>query len=52
MNELGIWGINEFQSLERGKRDDAIRKMKKIKGATIRQVARLTGIPKSVIDRI
>ncbi|SMD00535.1 transposase [Sporomusa malonica] len=51
LNELGIVGINELQSLERGQRDDALRKMKKIKGATIRQLARLTGIPKSVIDR-
>ena len=48
----GISCISELQSLERHKRDEIIRKLKEINGVTIRQLSRVTGISKSVIDRI
>ncbi|AJQ26190.1 transposase [Pelosinus fermentans] len=51
MKELGIVTISELQRLKREQRDDVIRKMKERKGVTIRQLARVTGISKSVIDR-
>ena len=45
--------ISELQRLQREQRDDVIRKMKDMmQGVTIRQLARITGISKCVIDRI
>ena len=41
-----------LQRLQREQRDDVIRKMKDMQGVTIRQLARIAGISKSVIDRI
>ena len=52
LNTLGIVSISELQRLEKGQRDNTIRKMKDMKGVTVRQLARITGISKSVIDRI
>lgn len=50
--ELGISNISEFQQIEKHKRDEIIGALKAIDGVTIRQLSRLTGIPKSTIDRI
>ena len=50
--KLGFKSINEFQQLDRVKRNEIIREMKSIKGITVRQLSRITGISKSVIDRI
>ena len=47
--KLGIKNISELQQSEKQKRDDAI---KKVKGITIRQLARIIGISKSVIGRL
>jgi len=52
LKRYGIVSISEIQKLEKAKRDDIIKKMKRIEGVTIRQLSRITGISKSVIDRI
>jgi putative transposase len=52
LNTLGIVSTSELQKLEKEQRDDAIRKVKEIHGVTVRQLARITGISKSAIDRI
>lgn len=52
LNRIGIGCISQLQQLNKEQRDEVIRKMKKIEGITIRQIARMTGISKSVIDRI
>jgi hypothetical protein len=50
--KLGLQSSSEIQHLERDKRNEVIRKLKAIEGATIRQLSRITGISKSVIDRV
>ncbi len=50
--EWGVCNISELQRLEKEKRNDYIRKIKKIEGVTIRQIARVTGISKSMIGRV
>lgn len=49
--KLGLVSINILQQLDRDRRDDIIRKLKKLEGVTVRQLSRVTGISKSVIDR-
>jgi REP element-mobilizing transposase RayT len=49
---LGTQSISEFQQLDRDKRNEIIRKLKSIEGVTIRQLSRITGLAKSVIDRL
>lgn len=51
LNNLGFASFSELQRLEKGQRDDALREIIRISGASTRQLARLTGISKSVIDR-
>jgi putative transposase len=50
--QLGITNANEFKQLEKRKRDDILKNLKSIEGVTIRQLSRVTGISKSVINRI
>ena len=50
--KLGVKNISELQKSEKLKRDDAIKKVKAINGVTIRQLARITGVSKSVIGRL
>jgi len=50
--ENNFQSSSELQHMERVKRDEIIRKLKSIEGVTIRQLSRITGISKSVIDRI
>ncbi len=50
-NMLGINNIAMLQSLDRGGRDSLLRELMKIDGVTIRQLARITGVSKSVIGR-
>jgi len=52
LTELGITSISELQRLEKRQRDDLLRKLKELQGVTIRQLARITGISRSVIDRV
>ena len=47
----GISSISTIQHMEKGIRDEIIRAMKSIDGVSIRQLSRVTGISKSVIDR-
>ncbi|MCR6546606.1 hypothetical protein NVS47_13975 [Dehalobacterium formicoaceticum] len=46
-----IYDINELKQLEISKRNKIIEAEKSKKGVTIRQLSRITGITKSVIDR-
>ncbi len=46
-----INSISELQRLAKEQRDEVIRMIKKTKGITIRQLARVAGISKSVSDR-
>lgn len=41
----------EIQIMEKGKRDEVLRQIKKIDGISTRQIARLTGISQSVVTR-
>lgn len=43
---------NKLQQMEKEERDAIIVSLKEIKGVSIRQIARITGISKSVIERI
>ncbi|WP_373665478.1 hypothetical protein SPSIL_021410 [Sporomusa silvacetica DSM 10669] len=52
LSEMGITSISQLQQLNKEQRDEVIRKAKKIEGITIRQLARITGFSKSVIDRL
>lgn len=52
LSEMGITTISQLQRLNREQRDNVIRKLKEMDGITIRQLARITGISKSVIDRL
>lgn len=48
----GIADISELKQLEKSRREEIIRAVKALNGVTIRQLSRITGISKSVIDRI
>jgi len=52
LQQEGIGTISQLQRLKKDNRDEIIRKMKEMQGITIRQLARMTGISKSVIDRM
>ena len=52
LSEMGITTISQLQRLNKEQRDNVIRKIKEKDGITIRQLARITGISKSVIDRL
>ena len=49
--ELDIMDPKKVRQLEKGKRDEILKKLKIKNGVTIRQLSRITGISKSVIDR-
>jgi REP element-mobilizing transposase RayT len=51
-HNIGIDNISKLQRIEKEKRNEYIRKIKNIEGITVRQLARVTGISKSVIGRI
>lgn len=52
LKELGILNISELHRLDKPERNEFIRKLKKMPGVSIRQLARITGISKSMIGRI
>ncbi|TFJ94162.1 transposase [Lentibacillus salicampi] len=52
LEKLGIPSRSKIQQMEKGERDALILELKKLNGVTIRQLARVTGISKSVIGRI
>lgn len=51
LRDMGIASISQLQQCGKEQRDDVLRKLKERDGVTIRQLARITGISKSVIDR-
>jgi REP element-mobilizing transposase RayT len=50
--QLGIINISEFKQIEKNKRNDILKNLKSMEGVTVRQLSRITGISKSVINRI
>lgn len=48
---LGIENISVLQKMVKKDRDDVLGKLKRLNGVTIRQLSRITGIPKSIIHR-
>lgn len=52
LSTLGIKNISELQQIEKVTRDDILRKIKLLRGITLRQLSRITGISKSVLGRI
>ena len=52
LKKLGLQSISELQRLEIDRRNVIVRELKSIEGITIRQLSRILGISKSVIDRI
>lgn len=51
LNRLGIQTVTQLQRLDKTKRNEVIKTLKKIEGISIRQISRITGISKSVISR-
>jgi REP element-mobilizing transposase RayT len=50
--ELGVANISELQKMDKQKRDEFIKKVKEKQGVSIRQLARITGLAKSIVDRL
>ncbi len=51
MRSLGIANSSNLQQMNKKDRDKLLKKLKEIEGITIRQLARITGISKSVVQR-
>lgn len=49
--DMGIKNISEFQRLEKDRRNSLIKELKMTKGISIRQLSRITGISKNIIER-
>lgn len=49
--DMGVKNISEFQKLEKTKRNNLIKELKMTKGISIRQISRITGISKGIIER-
>lgn len=49
--ETGITNLNEFMKLEKSKRIEVLKKLKTVNGATIRQISRITGVSKGIVER-
>lgn len=52
LSQHSVSNINQLLQLKKHKRDEIIKAIKSIDGATVRQLSRITGISKSTIDRI
>jgi putative transposase len=52
LQKLGITTSSILQHMEKEKRDATLARLKKLNGVTVRQLSRITGISKSVIDRV
>ncbi|MDQ0252834.1 REP element-mobilizing transposase RayT [Evansella vedderi] len=50
--KLGVTSNSMLQQMNKEKRNEILTQVKKLKGVSIRQISRVTGISKSVIDRI
>lgn len=51
LQDMGIKNISELQKLEKDRRNSLIKELKMTKGISIRQLSRITGISKSIIER-
>ncbi|MUK87568.1 transposase [Ornithinibacillus sp. L9] len=52
LSEIGFPHSSELQKIDKNKRNEIILELKSLKGVTTRQLSRITGISKSVIDRV
>ncbi|WP_377887511.1 transposase [Alkalihalobacillus sp. R86527] len=52
LRSIGVMSSSMLQQMDREERNAVLLKMKKLKGVSIRQISRVTGISKSVIDRL
>ena len=52
LRTVGVTSNSTLQQLGRDDRDAVLAKLKKLNGVSIRQISRITGISKSVIDRV
>jgi putative transposase len=52
LRKLGITNSSLLQQMEKGNRDETLVKLKQLNGVTVRQLSRITGISKSVIQRV
>lgn len=52
LHQLGISNASTLQQMDKENRNLILSKLKKMDGVTIRQLSRITGISKSVIDRV
>jgi putative transposase len=52
LRKLGIINSSLLQQMEKGNRDETLVKLKQLNGVTVRQLSRITGISKSVIQRV
>lgn len=50
--DMGIKNISEFQRLDKNRRNSLIKELKMTKGISIRQISRITGISKNIIERL
>ncbi|MFT4414428.1 transposase [Fredinandcohnia humi] len=51
LHKMGFASNSLLQQMEKKERDAALADLKKLKGVSVRQISRVTGISKSVIDR-
>lgn len=51
IRKLGISNPSMFQIMDKDKRDHILNKLKSIEGITIRQLSRVTGLSRSIINR-
>ncbi len=49
--KIGITNINAISQLDKNNRDYVLSRLKKINGVSLRQLSRITGISKSIIER-
>jgi len=49
---LGLQNTSQLQQMEKSERDEILSRIKSVKGVSIRQLSRVTGISKSVIGRV
>lgn len=52
MRELGIVNSSSLQRMQRTRRNEILRELKKIEGVSLGQLSRITGISKSLIHRV
>ncbi len=52
LHEMGISNVSVLQQMERDHRDAVLLQLKETAGVSIRQISRVTGISKSVIQRV